>query len=51
MNALRNPSALLNALEDDSIEDYQALLYSAKQTKAEAARNKVYYHTRIAFLD
>jgi hypothetical protein len=39
--ALQNPSALLFNLSGDSGNDYQALLFTAKKTKAEAARNKV----------
>lgn len=40
MAALRNPSALLVHLSGDGGKDYQALLFTAKQTKAEAARNR-----------
>ena len=41
MAALQNPSALLVNLSGDSGNDYQALLFTAKKTKAEAARNRV----------
>jgi len=41
MAALQNPSALLVNLNGDSGNDYRALLLTAKQTKAEAARNRV----------
>ena len=40
MAALQNPSALLVNLSGDSGNDYQALLFTAKKTKAEAARNR-----------
>lgn len=41
MAALRNPSAMLVNISDSAAEDYQALLFEAKNTKAEIARNKV----------
>ncbi|KAK3096452.1 hypothetical protein FSP39_000292 [Pinctada imbricata] len=40
MMALRNPSAMLVNLSEETPEDYQSLLFEAKQTKAEIARNK-----------
>ncbi|XP_063433642.1 ras GTPase-activating-like protein IQGAP1 [Mytilus trossulus] len=40
MTALQNPSALLNQLHGESAEKYQTLLFAAKETKAEAARNR-----------
>lgn len=40
MTALRNPSAMLVNISDSAAEDYQALLFEAKNTKAEIARNK-----------
>ena len=39
--ALQNPSAMLVHLEPDYQDQYQELLYQAKQTKAENARNRV----------
>ena len=41
MAALNNPSALLVNLEQEYMEDYQTMLYEAKENKAEIARNKV----------
>ncbi|XP_076443787.1 ras GTPase-activating-like protein IQGAP1 isoform X2 [Babylonia areolata] len=39
--ALRNPSAMLVNLDPEVAQHYQDQLYSAKQTKAENARNKL----------
>lgn len=41
MAALRNPAAHLNNMYADLADMYQNVLYDAKQTKAEIARNKV----------
>ena len=41
MAALRNPSAMLVNLAEETPEDYQQLLKEAKDNKAEIARNKV----------
>lgn len=38
--ALQNPAAMLISLDPVAIQEYQDLLYSAKQVKAENARNK-----------
>lgn len=40
MAALQNPSAMLVNLRTDGSEDYQELLFSAKQTKRDIAHNK-----------
>ena len=41
--ALQNPSAMLVNLELGTPEDYQEHLFSAKDVKAENARNKVFH--------
>lgn len=41
MAALQIPAAMLLNLVSESTEEYQFLLYDAKQSKAEIARNKV----------
>lgn len=41
--ALQNPAAALVNLQGVAIEEYQDMLFSAKQIKAENARNKVSY--------
>ena len=41
MEALQNPMAHLVNIRGDLQDDYQDMLYGAKNTKAEIARNKV----------
>ena len=41
LQAMKNPAAHLNNMYDDLADMYQNVLYDAKQTKAEIARNKV----------
>ena len=41
LNAMKIPAAHLNNMYDDLADMYQNVLYDAKQTKAEIARNKV----------
>ena len=51
MAALNNPSACLVNLDDDYMEEYQTLLFEAKETKAENAHNKVYsFKIRFFFI-
>ncbi|CAG2216724.1 unnamed protein product [Mytilus edulis] len=51
MAALQNPSALLAQLHGESAEKYQTLLFAAKETKAEAARNRVCRQYRESSMD
>ena len=41
MQALRNPNACLNTVEDGNEKEYQERLLAAKKQKAEAAKNRV----------
>ena len=43
--ALKNPAAHLNNIYTNLTETYQDVMFDAKQTKAEVARNKVNLHS------
>ncbi len=42
LDALHLPAAHLNNISEEQCEEYQEILYEAKQNKAEIARNKVW---------